>query len=62
MPEVWFWKDGGIRIHVLSGEAYREREASTALPGLDMALLTSFLDHPTATQAVKAIRTALGHG
>jgi hypothetical protein len=46
VPEVWFWKDGGIRIHVLSGEAYREREASTALPGLDMALLRAFWTIP----------------
>jgi Uma2 family endonuclease len=60
VPEVWFWKDGAIRIYVLSGEAYQEREASVALPGLDMALLTSFLEHPTAIQAVKAFRSALG--
>lgn len=29
------------------------------LPNLDLALLLSFLDHPTATQAVRAFRAAL---
>ncbi len=62
VPEVWFWKDGVIRIHVLTGDAYQGREHSAALPGLDMALVTSLLDHPTAIQAVKAFRSALGRG
>ena len=59
VPEVWFWKDGAIQIHGLSGDRYEARVASTCLPGLDLRLLTSFLDHPTAIQAVKAFRAAL---
>jgi Uma2 family endonuclease len=59
VPEVWFWKDGAIQIHSLAGERYDVAPRSHCLPGLDMALLVSFLDHPTAIQAVKAFRAAL---
>jgi Uma2 family endonuclease len=57
--EVWFWKSGRIEVHVLEAEGTRRAAASALLPGLDVALLTSFLDHPTAIQAVKAFRAAL---
>jgi Uma2 family endonuclease len=59
VPEVWFWKDGAIQIHRLSGDRYEARATSSCLPGLDLRLLMSFLDHPTAIQAVKAFRAAL---
>jgi Uma2 family endonuclease len=57
--EVWFWKDGSIQIHVLGGAGYEERARSACLPELDLALLCSFLDRPTAIQAVKGFRAAL---
>jgi len=59
VPEVWFWKDGVIQIHTLSGELYATSDRSARLPGLDINLLASFLEHPTAIQAVKAFRAAL---
>jgi len=59
VPEVWFWKDDAIQIHVLVGGGYEPKTRSMALPELDLQLLLSFLDHPTATQAVKAFRAAL---
>jgi Uma2 family endonuclease len=59
VSEVWFWKDGAIQIHVLRGDRYEPTEQSTSLPGLDPALLVSFLDRPTAIQAVRAFRAAL---
>jgi hypothetical protein len=34
-------------------------DRSALFPDLDMELLCSFLDHPTALQAVKAFREAL---
>lgn len=59
VPEVWFWKDGAIQVHVLRDGGYQRSAASVCLPGLDVALLCSFLDRPTAMQAVKAFRAAL---
>ena len=60
VPEVWTWRDGAITIHVLRDGAYRSTEHSDQLPGIDVRLLGSFLDHPTAMQAVRAFRKALG--
>lgn len=59
VPEVWVWRDGAIRVHVLSGDQYVSSEQSQQLPGLDLGLLTSLLDHPTVIQAVRAFRKAL---
>ena len=58
-PEVWHWENGEVVIHVLrDGEYFRVQESSQ-LPGLDLPQLLSFLDHPTAMQAVRAYRAAL---
>jgi Uma2 family endonuclease len=59
VPEVWSWKDGRIEIHVLTGSGYLASERSSVLPDLDVALLASFLDRPTATQAIRAFVAAL---
>jgi hypothetical protein len=57
--EVWYWKRGKLTPHVLQGERYREVTSSKVLPGLDLALLVSFLDRPTASQAIRAFVAAL---
>jgi Uma2 family endonuclease len=57
--EVWFWRDGRIEVHVLRGDRYESAERSALFPHLDVALLCSFLDRPTALQAVRAFRDAL---
>ncbi len=57
--EVWFWCDDVIDIYLLDGDGYERTEHSACLPGLDIELLCSFLDHPTALQAVRAFRDAL---
>jgi Uma2 family endonuclease len=57
--EVWFWKDGRIEVHVLRGGRYESARRSDLFPGLDVDLLCSFLDRPTALQAVRAFREAL---
>jgi Uma2 family endonuclease len=57
--EVWFWKDGKIEIHLLRSGGYEESERSALFPSLDLVQLCSFLDRPTALQAVRAFRDAL---
>ena len=57
--EVWFWRDGRIEVHVLRGGRHERATRSALLPDLDIDLLCSFLDRPTALQAVRAFRAAL---
>jgi Uma2 family endonuclease len=59
VEEVWRWSDGTLSVHVLRSGAYELVDHSTKLPGIDLCLLASFLDHPTAMQAVRAYRAAL---
>jgi Uma2 family endonuclease len=59
IDEVWFWRRGAIEIHVLGADGYERSNSSRQLPGLDAALLASFLDEPTLTQAVRAYTAAL---
>lgn len=59
VPEVWVWRGGVLYVHVLRGSAYEQVDRSEQLPGIDLALLASFLDYPTVIQAVKAYRAAL---
>lgn len=57
--EVWFWQDGRIHVHLLNDDRYGAADRSRVFPGLDLAMLCSFLDRPTAFQAVNAFRDAL---
>jgi len=57
--EVWLWKAGRIGVHVLRGGQYESAPRSALFPDLDLDLLCSFLDRPTALQAVRAFREAL---
>ncbi len=57
--EVWFWKASRIEVHVLRQHGYERTARSGLFPDLDLELLCSFLDRPTALQAVKAFREAL---
>ena len=59
VDEVWRWKDSRIDVHVLRGEQYVKVARSAVFPDLDVERLCSFLDHPTAMQAVKAFRQTL---
>jgi Uma2 family endonuclease len=60
VAEVWVWeRDAGLRVHALRDEHYERRDRSALLPDLDLAWLASFLDRPTQTQAVRALRSAL---
>jgi Uma2 family endonuclease len=57
--ELWFWRKGRLTAHLLRGDAYEEIAASEVLPGIDLVQLTSFLDRPTMSQAIREYRTAL---
>jgi Uma2 family endonuclease len=59
VPEVWFWEKGTIAVYVLKGRSFKQVTHSVALPELDLAQLTSFLDRPTTTQAIREYRAAL---
>lgn len=57
--EVWVWKDGVLSVHVLEQGRYESARTSRVSRGLDLSLLCSFLDRPTATDAMRAFRDAL---
>ncbi len=57
--EVWIWRDSRIEVYVLRQKKYEVATKSALFPDLDVQLLASFLDRPTALQAVRAYRKAL---
>jgi Uma2 family endonuclease len=57
--EVWSWKDNALSIHVLSACRYQTAERSAVLPALDLALLCTFLDRRSATEAMREFRDVL---
>src|SRR5262245_22448626 len=59
VAEVWIWEDDEIHLFALANDGYERVTRSRVLPGIDVALLTSLLERPTALQAVKALREAL---
>jgi Uma2 family endonuclease len=58
--ELWYWRRGRLTAHVLREGGYEEVAQSEVLPGIDLVQLASFLDRPTASQAIRAYRAALG--
>jgi Uma2 family endonuclease len=58
VQEVWYWRKGRIRPYGLRGDSYVELPVSEALPGIDLALLCSFLDRSTY-DAMRDYRAAL---
>jgi Uma2 family endonuclease len=59
VAEVWFWKEDQFAIHLLRDGRYQLSAKSAVFPELDLTLLLSFMDRPTAMQAVRAFRDAL---
>ena len=57
--EVWYWRDGVIQPYRLRGEHYRKARTSTALRGIDLGELVSFVDRPTTYDSIQAYRAAL---
>jgi Uma2 family endonuclease len=62
VKEVWFWRRGQITVHVLSDDGYAEQTSSVALPGIDLEQLVSYLDRPSASQAIREYRAAIVKG
>ena len=62
VAEVWYWRKGRIQPYGLRGERYVPLTASEVLPGLDLELLSGFLDRPTTSEAIRGYRQALGTG
>jgi Uma2 family endonuclease len=59
VAEVWFWKDGKVHVYLLGEDRFERAVRSRLFPDLDLDLLVSLLDRPTALQAVRALRRAL---
>jgi Uma2 family endonuclease len=57
--EVWFWREGRMAVHTLHDDGYDECDRSRLFPDLDLTVLCSLLDRPTALQAVKALQAHL---
>jgi Uma2 family endonuclease len=57
--EVWFWRRGQLTLHALQGDQYAQVPESEVLPGIDLTELASFLDRPTASQAIREYRAAI---
>ncbi len=57
--ELWFWRDNRIEVYLWREDGYEQSDQSALFPDLALKLLTSFLDHPTALQAVRAFREAI---
>jgi Uma2 family endonuclease len=61
VQEVWFWQNQQMQIYGLvdADSGYRALENSQILPWLNVAMLSSYVDSASQTQAVKAYRQAL---
>ncbi len=59
VPEVWFLRDGVLRLFVLEGERYQQAERSRILPSFDPEPVLPYLAEPNQTRAVRAFRAAL---
>ena len=57
--EVWFWRRGRLQPWCLRGDHYVSTLTSEVLPGLDLGLLTRFLDSPTTYDAIRGYKQAL---
>ena len=51
--EVWFWTRGRIEGHVCHQGCFAPAVRRQVFPDLDLNLVWSLLDRPTASQAVK---------
>lgn len=58
--ELWIWeRQTGITVHVLRGGKYEQAPSSELFPELDLPVLSSFLDRPSHSQAVRELRATL---
>jgi Uma2 family endonuclease len=62
VPEVWIWRRGRLRVHVLDADGYRIQSTSALLPDLDLGLFASFVEREDQTRAVTEYIAALRAG
>ena len=64
IPEVWFWRRGGLEIHALraDGSGYEPALTSRLLPDLDTALLSRCVAILSWREARRAFREGLAAG
>ncbi len=62
VAEIRYWRQGRIEPYGLRGDRYVQIAASEVLPGLDLDLLTAFLDRPTTSEAIRGYRERLRAG
>jgi Uma2 family endonuclease len=60
--EVWVWRDGEIRIHVLEGRSYRTAASSEVLPAIDVGQIAGLVGSPTTSQAVREYQALFARG
>lgn len=56
VSEVWFWENARFSLYRFKGDKYESIPKSELLPGLDLALLAEYVQHPNPLAAVKAFR------
>lgn len=57
--EVWFWREGSLEVHELTGDRYERRDRSVLLRDLDLAELARHIDAENQTEAVRRYRQTL---
>lgn len=64
VAEVWFWRRGGLEVHVLlaDGSGYEQVPSSRLLPDLDLTLLVRCAKIRNWQQARRAFRAGLAAG
>lgn len=62
VAEIWYWRQGKIQPYGLRGERYIPLSASEVLPGLDLDVLTSFIDRPSTSEAIRGYRKSVASG
>jgi Uma2 family endonuclease len=56
VPEVWFWIEGAITVHVLGADGYAVRPESSFVPELDFSLVASLVGCETFNESVERIQ------
>ena len=55
IAEVWFWKRDALRVHVLVGDTYEERERSAFIPDPDLAWLCKLAQIEPTSDAIREL-------
>lgn len=59
VPEVWFWRDARITVHVLHDDRYEPAASSAPLPQMDVNLLARLAARRDQTKAARVLQWLL---